>query len=187
MRGRDLAGAPKPRVGRVGAPDGGRPDRLCRRRLRLDLAQYRELEAFSAFASDLDRASRNQLDRGARLVELLKQPNGSPYPVEDQVVSIWAGTEGKLDEVPVGDIKRFETDFLRHLRHAHAGLLAQIAANQWSDEIKEGLDQAITRFKHSFLAESGGLVLNEEEAEAMAAGVETQEQVRRVRRAPVQR
>ncbi len=70
-------------------------------RLRLDLAQYRELEAFSAFASDLDKASRNQLARGARLVELLKQPQYSPYPVEDETISIWAGTTGELDDVEI--------------------------------------------------------------------------------------
>src|SRR6201991_3581888 len=79
--------------------------------LKLELAQYRSLEACSMFASDLDQASRRQLSRGARLTELLKQPQYSPYPVEEQVVSIWAGTNGKLDEVPVEDILRFETEY----------------------------------------------------------------------------
>ncbi len=86
-------------VSRVGGAAQVKPMKRVAGRLRLDLAQYRELEAFSAFASDLDRASRAQLDRGGRLVELLKQPNYSPYPVEEQVVSIWAGTEGKLDDI----------------------------------------------------------------------------------------
>ena len=95
-------------VSRVGGAAQGKPMKQVAGRLRLDLAQYRELEAFAAFASDLDRASRAQLERGARLVELLKQPNYSPYPVEEQVVSVWAGTEGKLDDIPVGDIRRFE-------------------------------------------------------------------------------
>ncbi len=81
-------------------------------RLRLDLAQYRELEAFAAFGSDLDAASKAQLDRGSRLVELLKQPQYSPFPVEHEVVSIWAGTTGQLDDVPVEDIRRFESEFL---------------------------------------------------------------------------
>jgi F-type H+-transporting ATPase subunit alpha len=174
-------------VSRVGGAAQVKPMKAVAGRLRLDLAQYRELEAFSAFASDLDRASRNQLERGARLVELLKQPNGSPFPVEEQVVSIWAGTEGKLDEVPVGDIRRFEGEFLRHLRLAHGGVLAQIAANDWNDDIKTALDEALANFKQSFLAETGGVVVNEEEAEAMAEGVETREKVRRVRRTPVQR
>ena len=83
--------------------------------LKLELAQYRSLEAFAMFASDLDAASRRQLARGARLTELLKQPQYSPYPVEEQVVSIWAGTNGKLDEVPVEDILRFEHELLDYL------------------------------------------------------------------------
>ena len=87
--------------------------------LKIDLAQYRSLEAFAMFASDLDAASRRQLARGARLTELLKQPQYSPYPVEDQVVSIWAGTNGKLDEVPVEDVLRFERELLDHLRPQH--------------------------------------------------------------------
>jgi len=84
--------------------------------LKLELAQYRSLEAFAMFASDLDAASRRQLARGARLTELLKQPQYTPYPVEDQTVSIWAGTNGHLDEVPVPDVLRFEQEFLDHLR-----------------------------------------------------------------------
>lgn len=83
--------------------------------LKLELAQYRSLEAFAMFASDLDAASRRQLARGARLTELLKQPQYSPYPVEEQVVSIWAGTNGKLDEVPVPDVLRFERELLDYL------------------------------------------------------------------------
>ena len=84
--------------------------------LRLSLSQYRDLEAFAAFASDLDAASRAQLDRGARLVELLKQPQYDPFPVENQVVSIWAGSNGYLDDVPLEDISRFEHDFLEFLQ-----------------------------------------------------------------------
>src|SRR5262245_48127140 len=99
--------------------------------LRLDLSQFRELEAFAAFASDLDASSKAQLDRGARLVELLKQPNYSPYPVQEQVVPVWAGTEGKIDDVPVGDVRRFEAEFLQYLRHSHAGVRARIADGQW--------------------------------------------------------
>ena len=84
--------------------------------LRLSLSQFRDLEAFAAFASDLDAASRAQLDRGSRLVELLKQPQYDPFPVENQVVSIWAGSNGYLDDVPLEDVSRFEHDFLDYLR-----------------------------------------------------------------------
>ena len=89
-------------VSRVGGAAQVKPMKKVAGRLRLDLAQFRELEAFSAFASDLDKASRDQLERGGRLVELLKQPNYTPYPVEEQVVSVWMGTEGKIDDIPVG-------------------------------------------------------------------------------------
>jgi F-type H+-transporting ATPase subunit alpha len=171
-------------VSRVGGAAQAKPMKRVAGRLRLDLAQYRELEAFAAFASDLDRASRNQLERGARLVELLKQPNYSPYPMEEQVVSVWAGTEGKLDDIPVGDISRFEREFLQYLRHAHAGVLATIASNEWDDDIVSTLDEAIAHFKQTFLSADGGIVLNEEEARALAEGVETKEQVRRVKRTP---
>jgi F-type H+-transporting ATPase subunit alpha len=174
-------------VSRVGGAAQVKPMKSVAGRLRLDLAQYRELEAFAAFSSDLDRASRMQLERGARLVELLKQPEHTPFPVEEQVVSVWAGTEGKLDDIPVGDIRRFETEFHRYLRAHHSGVLAQIAANEWNDDIKAALDEAITNFKQTFLAQDTGLVIPEEEAEAMAEGVETQEKVRRIRRTPVQR
>ena len=84
--------------------------------LKLELAQYRSLEAFAMFASDLDAASRRQLERGARLTELLKQPQYDPYPVEEQVVSIWAGTNGKLDTIEVEDVLRFERDLLDYLK-----------------------------------------------------------------------
>src|SRR5438094_6810442 len=94
--------------------------------LKLALSQYRDLEAFAAFASDLDTASRAQLDRGARLVELLKQPQYSPLPVERQVVSVWAGTSGYLDDVPVDDVKRFEDEFLDFLQRSHEGVYASI-------------------------------------------------------------
>ncbi len=89
--------------------------------LRLDLSQYRELESFAAFASDLDETSKNQLDRGARLVELLKQPQNSPMPVEEQVVAIFLGTRGHLDSVPVEDVQKFEREFLEHVKGSHEG------------------------------------------------------------------
>jgi F-type H+-transporting ATPase subunit alpha len=171
-------------VSRVGGAAQGKPMKRVAGRLRLDLAQYRELEAFAAFASDLDRASRAQLERGGRLVELLKQSNYSPYPVEDEVISVWAGTEGKLDDVPVGDIRRFESEFLTYLRHAHSGVLASIADQDWNDDIVSTLDEAVAHFKDMFLNRDRGVVAMEEAAEAMAEGVETRETVKRVKRTP---
>ncbi|MDG4764233.1 F0F1 ATP synthase subunit alpha [Solwaraspora sp. WMMD406] len=154
-------------VSRVGGAAQVKPMKKVAGRLRLDLAQYRELEAFSALASDLDKASRNQLDRGARLVELLKQANYSPFPVQEQVVSVWAGTEGKLDDVPVGDIRRFEAEFLEYLRHSHKGTLDSIAAHNWDDEITSTLDGAIEKFKQMFLSKDPARVINEAPAEAL--------------------
>jgi F-type H+-transporting ATPase subunit alpha len=98
--------------------------------LRLDLSQFRELESFAAFASDLDATSKAQLERGARLVELLKQPQYQPAPVEEQVVSIFLGTGGHLDSVPVEDVHRFETEFLDHLRGGKDGILTDIKDSQ---------------------------------------------------------
>jgi hypothetical protein len=99
-------------VSRVGGAAQPRAMRAVSGRLRVDLAQYRELEAFAAFGSDLDRASQQQLARGARMVELLKQPASSPFPIGQEIVSIWAGTNGKLDDVEVGDVRRFEAELL---------------------------------------------------------------------------
>src|SRR5579884_4078399 len=104
-------------VSRVGGAAQPRAMRAVAGRLRVDLAQYRELEAFAAFGSDLDRASQQQLARGSRLVELLKQPAASPFPVGREIVSIWAGTTGKLDDVPVEDIRRFENELLDYVAH----------------------------------------------------------------------
>ncbi len=171
-------------VSRVGSAAQSKPMKRVAGRLRLDLAQYRELEAFAAFSSDLDRASRAQLERGGRLVELLKQPNYSPYPVEEQVVSVWAGTEGKLDDIPIADIRRFETEFLQYLRHAHGGVLVSIADQDWNDDIVATLDEAIAHFKDMFLSRDREITVHEEAAEAMGEGIETHETVRRVRRTP---
>src|SRR5688500_14023420 len=107
-------------VSRVGGAAQVKPMKKVAGRLRLDLAQFRELEAFAAFASDLNRASRQQLDRGARLAEPLKQANSSPFPVEEMTVALWLGTTGRLDRVPTGDVLRFENEFIGYLRHSHA-------------------------------------------------------------------
>jgi F-type H+-transporting ATPase subunit alpha len=123
--------------------------------LKLELAQYRSLEAFAMFASDLDAASRQQLARGARLMELLKQPQYSPYPVEDQTVSIWAGTSGKLDEVPVEDVLRFESEFLDYLkRNSKVIETIRETKNLEDDTIRE-LDAAIDKFKKGFQTGQG--------------------------------
>jgi len=137
--------------------------------LKLDLAQFRSLEAFAMFASDLDAASRAQLNRGARLLELLKQPQYSPYPVEDQVVSIWAGTKGKLDDVPVEDVRRFESELLDHLRR-HSDVLTKIAeTGNLDDETEAALSAAVEEFREGFMLGDGarlvGRVASEDEVE----------------------
>jgi F-type H+/Na+-transporting ATPase subunit alpha len=139
--------------------------------LRLALSQFRDLEAFAAFASDLDAASRAQLDRGARLVELLKQPQYDPYPVENQVVSIWAGTNGYLDEVPVEDVGRFERDFLDFLKRSHDGILTTIRETlQLTEDTITGLKDAVIEFRKGFETSSGELLSGEDEsAEALEA------------------
>ncbi|MET8912620.1 F0F1 ATP synthase subunit alpha [Micromonospora sp. NPDC004551] len=167
-------------VSRVGGAAQVKPMRKVAGSLRLNLAQYRELEAFAAFASDLDKASRAQLDRGSRLVELLKQPNYSPYPVQEQVVSVWAGTEGKLDDIPVGEVRRFESEFLQYLRHKHEGVLAAIADNKWDDDIIGSLDSAITEFKKVFLGKEDEHRINEPAAQPLE-GEENRETVTRFR------
>ncbi len=150
-------------VSRVGGSAQVKAMRSVAGRLRLDLAQYRELEAFAAFGSDLDAASKAQLERGARLVELLKQPQYSPFPVEEQVVSIWAGTTGQLDDVPVTDIRRFERDFLDYVRMRHQGIFDEIVTTkQLSDDLAESLKVAITEFKKTFETHDGGKVGHEE-------------------------
>src|SRR4051794_35888845 len=139
-------------VSRVGGSAQVRGMRKVAGRLRLDLAQYRELEAFSAFASDLDKASRAQLERGARLVELLKQPQFSPFSVEEEIISVWSGTTGQLDSIPVSEIRRFETEFLQYLRHNKKEILDAISANKdLSDDTAGALTEAIGSFKDLFL------------------------------------
>ena len=123
--------------------------------LKLELAQYRSLEAFALFASDLDAASRRQLARGARLTELLKQPQYSPFPVEDQVVSIWAGTNGKLDEVPVVDILRFERELLDYLARTTKVLTTLRETNVLDDQTTADLEAAVDKFKLEFQTGEG--------------------------------
>ncbi|MFJ7287389.1 F0F1 ATP synthase subunit alpha [Curtobacterium sp. NPDC098951] len=149
--------------------------------LKLELAQYRSLEAFAMFASDLDQASRRQLERGARLTELLKQPQYSPYPVEEQVVSIWAGTNGKLDEVPVADVLRFESELLDHLRRNSDVLTTLRETNQLSDDTVAEMTKQIDEFSKSFQT-SDGKTLGSEQFEAASAEDVDQEQIVKGRR-----
>jgi F-type H+-transporting ATPase subunit alpha len=118
--------------------------------LKLELAQYRSLEAFAMFASDLDTASRNQLARGARLTELLKQPQYSPYPVEEQVVSIWAGTNGKLDTIEVEDVLKFESELLDHLRRNTKILTTLRESKVLDDKTKAELEKEVDSFVTAF-------------------------------------
>ncbi|RKS76763.1 ATP synthase F1 subcomplex alpha subunit [Actinomadura pelletieri DSM 43383] len=150
--------------------------------LRLALSQFRDLEAFAAFASDLDAASRAQLDRGSRLVELLKQPQGSPFPAEQEVVSVWAGTSGELDDVPVEDIRRFEREFLDFVEREHGGVLTTIReTGKLSDDELTHLKNAITEFKKGFQT-SEGEILAEEPVEPIDKKAVGQETITRVKK-----
>ena len=136
--------------------------------LRLDLSQYRELESFAALSSDLDQATKAQLERGERLVELLKQPQQQPMPVEEQVVSIFLGTKGHLDSVPAGDVSRFETEFLDHVRASHEEIIKEIReSKELSDDIAEKLTDLINEFKKGFATSGGGSVIPDEHIEAL--------------------
>jgi F-type H+/Na+-transporting ATPase subunit alpha len=136
--------------------------------LRLDLSQYRELESFAAFASDLDATSKAQLERGARLVELLKQPQYQPMTVAEQVVSIFLGTQGHLDSVPVEDVGRFEAEFLDHMRASEGDVLKEIReAGKLTDQISDKLNEVVGQFKKGFAATGGASVVPDEHVEAM--------------------
>ena len=136
--------------------------------LKLELAQYRSLEAFAMFASDLDAASRRQLARGARLTELLRQPQYSPYPVEEQVVSIWAGTKGKLDTLEVTDVLRFEKELLDHLRRNTKILDTLRDTNVLADKTESDLEAEIDTFIVAFQGgKNGGVKPGSEEFDAL--------------------
>ncbi|CAB4935441.1 unannotated protein [freshwater metagenome] len=156
-------------VSRVGGSAQPKAMKKVAGRLRLDLAQFRELEAFSAFGSDLDAASKALLARGSRLVELLKQSQYAPFPMEEEVASVWSGTTGNLDDVPLEDIKRFERDFLDYLRRNHKELLDTIrTTTDLSDDSAAGLESAITSFKRQFNTTSGVVLgVNEAPVEAL--------------------
>jgi F-type H+-transporting ATPase subunit alpha len=166
-------------VSRVGGSAQIKAMKSVAGRLRLDLAQYRELEAFASFSSDLDASSRATLERGQRLVELLKQGQYSPYPVEREVVSLWLGTTGKLDVVPVGDVRRFESEFLEFIGRGDNTIFDDIRNTRTLSEDSVGsLERAVEAFYGQFTtAEGESLKVNEPEVEAMDASQRGQETV----------
>ena len=133
--------------------------------LKIDLAQFRSLEAFAMFASDLDAASRAQLTRGARLMELLKQRQFNPYPIEDQVASIWAGTKGKLDDVPIADVKRFETELLDHLRRNTDVLTTIETSGKLEAATEAALNAGVDDFRNGFLKGDGTPLVGADDAD----------------------
>ena len=175
-------------VSRVGGAAQVKAMRKVSGTLRLDLSAYRELEAFAAFGSDLDPASKRSLERGSRLVELLKQPQYTPFPVAEQVVSIWAGTRGHLDRVPVQDIRRFESEFLQYLRHHGSNPLGEIAEKRdLTDDIEKSLIAALKEFSDTFTTSEGNILGREEPAKPMDAGAVGQEKVQVRKPPPVKR
>jgi len=151
-------------VSRVGGSAQTKAMKKIAGRLRLDLAQYRELEAFAAFGSDLDAASKSQLERGARMVELLKQGQYSPFALERQIASIWAGTTGNLDSVPVSDIRRFEVEFLEFIARERKDIFSVISETKvLEDETVAKLQSAIDDFKKQFKTSAGAAVYETDE------------------------
>jgi F-type H+-transporting ATPase subunit alpha len=152
--------------------------------LKLELAQYRSLQAFAMFASDLDAASRRQLERGARLTELLKQPQYSPYPVEEQVVSIWAGTNGKLDTIAVEDVLRFERELIDYVRRNTTVLDTLRSTNVLDDDTVAALTKATDDFIPQFQPGDGQSItaVGNEEVDAADAADVNQEKIVKGRR-----
>jgi F-type H+-transporting ATPase subunit alpha len=143
-------------VSRVGGAAQTKAMKTAASPLKTELARYRDMQAFAMFASDLDATTRRQLDRGARLMELLKQPQFDPYPFEEQTVSIWAGLDGQFDDVPVNDVLRFEREFLESLRHGDSSILAGIReSKKFDDSTGEAIRSAVAEFKKGFRTSDG--------------------------------
>jgi F-type H+/Na+-transporting ATPase subunit alpha len=143
-------------VSRVGGAAMTKAMKAVTGSLKVDLAQFRAMEAFAMFASDLDAASRQQLDRGQRLMALLRQPQYSPYPVEEMTVALWTGTTGRLDKVPTDDVLRFESEFLDYLRRSHDGILSTIRETQkFEDDTAKSLEEAYDKFLDQFETSEG--------------------------------
>ncbi len=149
-------------VSRVGGSAQSKAMKKVAGRLRLDLAQFRELEAFAAFGSDLDSASKAQLARGTRLVEILKQPQYQPLSLAEEVVSVWAGTTGRLDNVPVEDVRRFDAEFLDYVRREHGQIMdAILGTSDLSDDTVSGLETAVEAFKRQFTTSEGHVLVRD--------------------------
>jgi F-type H+-transporting ATPase subunit alpha len=166
-------------VSRVGGSAQIKAMKSVAGRLRLDLAQFRELEAFASFSSDLDASSRATLDRGQRLVELLKQGQYSPFPVEREVVSLWLGTTGKLDRVPVSDVRRFESEFLDFIARGDNGVFDEIRTSKaLGDDAVQSLEKAVEDFYGKFETSDGeSLKSDDSDAEPMDESERGQERV----------
>ena len=171
-------------VSRVGGAAQTKAMKTVSGSLRVDLAQFRALEAFAMFASDLDAASRAQLARGERLVELLKQPQYTPYPMEDQAVAIWLGTSGELDAVPTADVRRFEQELLNHLRRNTKVLETIRETKVFGGDTEQALRDALRDFKLGFQTGEGKalVVAGKESAEALDEAEVEQEQIVRQKR-----
>ncbi|CAM3695648.1 F0F1 ATP synthase subunit alpha [Nocardioides marinus] len=164
-------------VSRVGGAAMTKAMKAVTGSLKVDLAQFRAMEAFAMFASDLDAASRQQLDRGQRLMALLKQPAYSPYALEDMTVSLWLGTTGRLDKVPVQDVLRFEQEFIDFVKRSHEGILAAIRETQKFED-EDGLAAAYDAFLTQFETSEGGAIkAGHEESEALEDDELGQEQI----------
>jgi F-type H+-transporting ATPase subunit alpha len=146
-------------VSRVGGAAQHRAVRQVSGALKLELAQFRELEAFAAFGSDLDAASKAALARGQRMVELLKQDQYNPFTTENQVVSVWAGTNGLMDDIPVEDVRRFERELLDYMNRENKELMTAIReGGKMSDDTVQAIGAAINKFKQQFETSDGKLL-----------------------------
>ena len=172
-------------VSRVGGAAMTKSMKAVTGSLKVELAQYRAMEAFAMFASDLDAASKAQLARGQRLMELFKQGQYAPFPVEQQVVSIWAATTGKLDAVPVQDVSRFESEFLDYVKRSHAGVLDAIReSGKFEDDNEQALEGAYESFLDQFQTSEGeSIKAGHEEFEALDDEDVEQEQIVKQKRA----
>ncbi|ASK64812.1 F0F1 ATP synthase subunit alpha [Brachybacterium avium] len=164
-------------VSRVGGSAQTKAMKSVSGTLKIDLAQFRDLESFAMFASDLDAASKQQLSRGARLMELLKQAQSSPFPMEEQVISIWAGTKGKFDDIEVEDVRDFEGQLLEHLRHNGGVLEAIRSSGKFESSTEEELSGILDQVKQDFLAGKGQDAARNDEDGRLAADRIEQEQI----------
>ncbi|MEP9383677.1 F0F1 ATP synthase subunit alpha [Nocardioides cheoyonin] len=171
-------------VSRVGGAAMTKAMKAVTGSLKVDLAQYRAMEAFAMFASDLDAASRQQLERGQRLMALLKQPAYSPYPLEEMTVSLWLGTTGRLDVIPVQDVLKFEQEFIDYLRTSQEGILSGIRESlNVTEDTESALESAYDRFLGEFQTSEGGFIRpGHEEAAPLSDAEIEQEQIVRQKR-----